>query len=307
MQERIDAMVRGRFATDPPNGGDPVDFPVVWRPVAGLNDPRVVDEEIRAAKFFAAEMQARHGLPLGLIVVDTIAATFGFEDENAASEATRAMQALQRLSIETGALVIGIAHHGKDAGTGVRGSSAFTASADVILAALAKVDSDGKVTSRQIALHKTRRGETGWCVPFHLRRVDMGVDEDGEEVWSCFVEPALDEQKFAMDARASRLPEGVRKFKEALEYVLASDKAKRIRPFGYEGPEVRAATIDDVRDEFYARVVEDKGADAKRKAFQRARSGAEERRIACHREINGANLLWFVSKDDEAATGRLRS
>jgi hypothetical protein len=307
MQERIDAMVRGRFANDPPDGDGPADFPVVWRPVSGLKEPKVVDEEIRAAKFFAEEMQTRHGLPLGLIVVDTIAATFGFDDENAASEATRAMQALQRLSIETGALVIGIAHHGKDASTGVRGSSAFTASADVILAALARVDGEGKVTKRQVALHKTRRGETGWCVPFHLRRTDLGTDEDGEDVWSRFVEPALDEQKFSPDAGSSRLPEGVRKFKEALAYVLASDKAKRVRPFGYEGPEVRAAAIDDVRDEFYARVVEDKGPDAKRKAFQRARSGAEERRIACHREINGANLLWFVSKADEAATWGVRS
>jgi hypothetical protein len=132
-------------------------------------------------------MLVRFGVPLKLIVVDTIAATFALEDENDSAQATRAMKTLQRIAEQTESCVVGIAHYGKNAEVGVRGSSSFTASADVILAATWKRTATGQVTQRTLSLDKSRRAETGWAAEFFLMQTSIGEDEDGEEISSCYV------------------------------------------------------------------------------------------------------------------------
>ena len=89
---------------------------------------------IEALKAEKARMKATLGVDMGVIFVDTLAACFEFEDENSSAEATRAMKALNDIGRELkDCLIITTAHHGKKETTGVRGSSAFTASADNIL------------------------------------------------------------------------------------------------------------------------------------------------------------------------------
>jgi len=286
--ERIDAMHKGREI-------DRDALPIAWREVSGLNDPQAMEALTAEAIAIGAAMRAKHDVPLSLIVVDTLAAAFAFENENDASEATKAMQALARLSDRTGALVLALAHFGKTADSGVRGSSALTASADAILSAMVDRDTGGKVQSRHVALTKSRRTETGWNCPFDLAPVDMGTDEDGEAIVCCYVAPALDAARLGAAPKARRLPAAVIAYRDALQIAL-NEYGKETWPFGREGSLTLTVDRERVRDEFYRRHPADGDtkqiADARRQAFHRAERAALGARIAHVLDINGTQHVW---------------
>ena len=73
---------------------------------------------VREAEAYARE---KFGLPLVLVVVDTLSAAAGFDDENNASETQKVMNLLREISREARALVLVIDHYGKMVDTGIRG------------------------------------------------------------------------------------------------------------------------------------------------------------------------------------------
>lgn len=157
-------------------GMEAATLPIAW---AEISDANEIGAIVAAA---AAEMQSRFGVRLGMIGVDTVAAAFN-ADENDAQLATAAMKALGKLASEARTLVVAVAHYGKSDGAGVRGSSAWTASADVILAATGEISEiTGEVKDRKVALTKSRYAETGPISDFELRGVNLGLDEDGDPI-----------------------------------------------------------------------------------------------------------------------------
>ena len=85
---------------------------------------------------------------------------------------------------------MGVTHFGKHADAGVRGSSAWTASADVVLAATARISEEtGDVTGRRLALTKSRYAEPGLISGFDLEVVTIGVDSDGDPISAAVVRP----------------------------------------------------------------------------------------------------------------------
>lgn len=167
-------------------GVDPATLPIAWAEISDAN-------EIGSIVMAAAEaMRTRFGLRLGAVVVDTVAAAFGV-DENDAKLATLAMKALGKLASDARLLVVAVAHFGKSDGAGVRGSSAWTASADVIFAATGDISEiTGEVKDRKLALTKSRYAETGPLSDFELRSVNLGLDEDGDAIGAAIVKPISD-------------------------------------------------------------------------------------------------------------------
>lgn len=164
-------------------GIDAAALPIAW---AEINDANEIGAIVTAA---AAEMERRFGLRLGFVAVDTVSATFNV-DENDAQLATAAMKALGKLALDARLLVVAVAHYGKSDGAGVRGSSAWTASADVILAATGEISEiTGEVKDRKLALTKSRYAETGPVADFELRSVNVGLDEDGDPISAAIVKP----------------------------------------------------------------------------------------------------------------------
>lgn len=186
-------------------GIDAASLPIAW---AEISDANEIGAIVSAA---AVEMQSRFGLRLGLVAVDTVAAAFGV-DENDAQLATSAMKALGKLATDADVLVVAVAHYGKSDGAGVRGSSAWTASADVILAATGDIsETTGEVKDRKLALTKSRFAETGPIADFDLRSVNLGLDEDGDPIGAAIIAPvntvALDpHQGLYMDGFEGLLP-----------------------------------------------------------------------------------------------------
>ena len=259
-------------------------------------------ERIASAAIQAAHnIKEQFGLPLALIIVDTLNAAADFNDANDAAEGQRIMNRLVELSRRTGALVLAVDHFGKAVETGTRGTSAKEAAADCVLALLADRDIAGNISNLRMAVRKLRGGSTGAETPFTLKVVEL----DGGET-TCIVEW---QREHAQSGRAgterSRWPQSLRIFKAAMNTALV-DSGKVTRPFGSEGPTVRAVTERAVRAEFVARYpVEGEGqkkADAKRNAFNRAIKAATQRELIGSRELEGADWLWFADTKDEADT-----
>ncbi len=102
-------------------------------------------------------------------------------DENRSDDMGRAVAAWQRISRETGALVLGIAHTGKDATRGVRGHSSLLGAAD------AMIEVGGETDARTLTLTKVKEAETGTAWGFRLGTVQLGADDDGDPITSCSV------------------------------------------------------------------------------------------------------------------------
>ena len=98
-----------------------------------LTDPKQIAPIIAAAR----EMSST-GLPLRIIVLDTLNRSMAGIDENAAGPVAQVFNSLTRIAEETGAAIV-VLHHNTKTNGRLRGSTAIAASADVVLS-LEKVD-----------------------------------------------------------------------------------------------------------------------------------------------------------------------
>jgi hypothetical protein len=225
------------------------------------------------------QMQAKFGFPLRLIIIDTMLAAFEIRDWNDPAETRRVMNALARLAEETGAVVLGVHHHGKDITRGAAGSYALTAAADFILSVFAESDLDGVVSSRRIAVTKLRDGPTGWSCEFDVTPFKIGVDEDDDEIISAFVEPKTVTAGFGRSNRRKKEKAPAQSstaFTEAFEEAINEHGISRATPG--TGTTVKAIRVPDVRASFVRHYRPDGQSgnlgDAKRQAFKRAMKAA---------------------------------
>ena len=147
-----------------------------------LTYPDDVDELRQGLIAQKAAFEAR-GDRLGLIVVDTLSASVPGADENTAKDMSPVLTALQSMSIELGAMVLVIAHTGKNADAGIRGWSGLLANADGLIM-LSKAEGD---ETRTGTVEKVKDGRSGDRFAFALDSVVIGVDEDGDEITTCTV------------------------------------------------------------------------------------------------------------------------
>lgn len=121
----------------------------------------------------------------GVVVVDTLAQVTPGGDENSAAEMGKALEQCRRLHEATGATVVLVHHAGKDAGRGARGWSGIRAAVDAEIEVAA-----GLVGVRLARVTKMKDGRDGEEFGFKLLPVPIGMDDDGDVIESCVVEPA---------------------------------------------------------------------------------------------------------------------
>jgi AAA domain len=256
-----------------------------------LTDPDALEKLKAHAQEAAKHAEEKFGLPLALIVIDTVSAAAGFTDENSASETQKVMTTLRELSRATGALVLAIDHYGKQTETGIRGSSAKSAASDAILACLGERDNEGVVSNQRLAVTKLRSGPTGRVISFELHTTvtQFGV--------TCIVEWRLTEIEAAPVEKTKGWPKSLLIFKRALLNAL-TDFGKKMRPFA-DNLEVLAVDREKVRAEFMRAYPAD-SRKAKGEAFRRSEKDAVERGFIVSRSIGedlAATVLWLVRDD----------
>ena len=191
-----------------------------------------VKDFIANLRAVSAHYQETFGVLLGLVFVDTVSASFDIKEEADNAEAARVCKIMRYIADATGVVIVPIYHYGKNVGVGLRGASAWRANADFVLSVMADIDpATGHVTNRQLAIAKDRDGAQGPLTPFELVRVDLGV-VDGK----------------AWGSLATQWSDHLRIFRQALSTGLINH-GKNVRPY-LDGPEVKAVTEDEVREEF---------------------------------------------------------
>lgn len=115
-----------------------------------------------------------------LIIIDTLSRSIAGANENASEVMTAAVQAGDLIKDRTGAAVLLIHHCGKDATLGGRGHSSLKGGVDT------EFELTNRADSRVIKVTKSRDGESGREFGFNLEIVQIGVDEDGDPITSCF-------------------------------------------------------------------------------------------------------------------------
>jgi hypothetical protein len=215
------------------------------------------------------------------------------------------MQVLQQVAQACSCVVLGVDHFGKNIETGTRGSSAKEANAELVLACLGERELSGRVVNTRLAIRKNRAGPQGQEYPFTLRKVQLGVDEDGDPITTMVVDwqvgpaprttpkPPTDRWE---ESRRGDTRQAMLLLKRVLMAKLAKEGVEL--PAEPDGPMVRMIDQEIVRREYYARTAADGTEDEKGKIrsqrFRRAVSRAEEKQLIGLREINGITYLWLL-------------
>lgn len=137
------------------------------------------DLDLTAILTLAKETMERSGREVVLIVIDTLARSFGGGDENAAAEMNKVLSKITALKEALDTTVLIVHHTGKDTERGARGSSALRAGIETELEMKSK---DGLV---QVRATKQRDLDGDWSHCFEIVPVELGLDEDGDPVTSC--------------------------------------------------------------------------------------------------------------------------
>lgn len=148
--------------------------------------------DIDALVALVAEKAAEIGMPVLLIIVDTLARVMLGGDENTAVDMGRLVTAGDRIRRDTGAHVMFIHHSGKDALRGARGHSSLRAALDTEL----EVTKDEGAKLHVLEVRKQRDlGSVGarLCAKFVV--VELGTNQWGNQITSCVVEPASEAER----------------------------------------------------------------------------------------------------------------
>ena len=183
---RLDAVIRAKC-------GDMQRAPFRWyETVPMLLHKGSVETLIAMARQADASLQEEFGLPLGLIIIDTIAACAGYAragDENDPAAGQAVMNVLKAVAQTIGCFVLGVDHFGKNLEAGTRGASSKEAAGDLVLACLGDKELSGNVINTRLAVRKNRGGQQGREYPFTLRMVQAPEpDEDGEPISTMVVD-----------------------------------------------------------------------------------------------------------------------
>ena len=301
---RLDAVVRNKC-------GNMERAPFRWYETTPLLLQKgAVETLIAMARQADHSLQQEFGLPLGLIVIDTVAACAGYTragDENDPAAAQAVMNVLKALAQTLGCFVLGVDHFGKNVEAGTRGASSKESASDLVLACLGDKSLSGSVSNTRLAVRKNRGGQQGQEFPFTLRVVEAPEpDEDGEPITTMVVDwqpntpggnqarPGPDPwaQSRRQDQRAAVL-----RLKRVMMGAMAEHGVEREIP--PDGPAAWMIDQEVVRGLFYAQTPADgtpkQKADFRRKQFNRALDWAEAQELIASHEIDDVVYLRLCS------------
>ena len=154
------------------------------------------------------QIRSRKGIPIRLIVIDTLAMMMPGGDENSAEDMGRAIAACDDLAAVTGGMVVVVHHAGKDEARGARGWSGLKASMDVEIEA----------TEGKLFLTKSRDGVRHTEFTYTMETVEIGSNAYNETVTTLV--PVHGETVQHKGARTERRPRPRRELAPAAKIAL---------------------------------------------------------------------------------------
>jgi hypothetical protein len=165
---------------------------VTTRPAALMSDPHTIADTIKAA-------EAAIGVPIGIVVIDTLSSNFGSGDESSSTDVRTVMGNLRMV---VGARAVIAVHHVGHAEKGrERGSYALRGDAD--RRAKVELAPGGEITV--VSCEKSKDDLPFAPMSFKWRVVELGwLDPDGEMLTSLVLEPT----QYEAPPKVEREPQG---------------------------------------------------------------------------------------------------
>lgn len=127
------------------------------------------------------ELEKESGFKCGLVVIDTLSASFGGGNENS-EDMTKFVNNMADIKFSKKATVLIIHHEGKNRNADARGHSSLKCNIDTEI----RVIPDQNMSNKGVFTStKQKDDETGKPRKFGLRVVELGHDEDGDLVTTC--------------------------------------------------------------------------------------------------------------------------
>jgi hypothetical protein len=157
-------------------------LPISATQVGELRKPGALGAIVNMVREEAARMREAFGVPLRMVVLETLSASGLMEDENSSADAAQALSNLAELGRHLGVVIV-VSHHPPKSGSGVRGSGAITDNADYHIS----VSRQGKEAVRKVDLQKARGAQERSLGAYTLLPVKLGKDDRSRDVVSMTV------------------------------------------------------------------------------------------------------------------------
>ncbi len=168
--------------------GERLKIPFAWNTYSPSLFSEGPDALLKIIERDASKMRKEFGVDMVAFILDTMGLAAIYKKEDDAAQVQKVISDLGRMSEETGALAVNVDHYGKDQGAGLRGSSAKRAGADTVLACLVDHDNGDRPHNHRMVFEKIRDGEEGRVIPYRLKQVQMGLNEDLEPETTCVIQ-----------------------------------------------------------------------------------------------------------------------
>jgi len=221
------------------------------------------------------DMRSRFNVSLVAFIIDTVAAAgmIPEDKENDSGAWQKVFDGLQPISKELDCVAIMVHHAGKNAASGLRGSSNARAGADfALMLACDRDEITGLTANHYLHLAKTRDSAEGPIAAIKAETVVIGYRDDGTPVTTLVLE--FDTNNRTPEKKAKAVTKADIPFRDAFDAAL-SDSGESVHVRGEsDAPIVRAVWAVSVKTEFNSRyvVAQDdarKRSDALTKAFAR--------------------------------------
>ncbi|WP_108819347.1 AAA family ATPase [Pseudovibrio sp. Alg231-02] len=210
------------------------------------------------------------GAPVSLIIIDTLSRMMAGGTDADPRDMAAFIVNVEELRKKTNAHILIVHHTGKDKERGMRGASTLRDCADTVI----ELERIGESETCLATIDKQKDGEDGQTFRFTLSQTVLGLDEDGDEITSCVIEPA--DTGETERGQKPRLPASQEIAMRALqEAVCVHGQKPPITP--EEIPkDVNTITIECWRQQAYQMGISPTGSsEARRKAFNRAFQGLQ--------------------------------
>lgn len=157
----------------------PLPFVAMPKPVNLLNNDADIEAVIRLVQYVAAKT----GLPVRMIIIDTLSRAMAGGNENSSEDMTALIGNCDKIRAATDAHVCIVHHSGKDEARGARGHSSLRAATDTEI----EIKRDPEVTRSMVRVAKQRDLEACDPFAFTLKAVQLGENRRGKPVTSCVV------------------------------------------------------------------------------------------------------------------------
>lgn len=243
------------------------------------------EADLQAVYDFCAEIHDRYPARPRVIVIDTLSRVMAGGDENGPADMTQFIKNVDLIREKTGAHICIVHHSGKDTARGARGHSSLRAATDTEI----EIEEPGEDSTARMARDTKQRDYSSHKeFAFALETVDLGFDQDGDDVTSCVVveaDPA--------DVKRSRKALGKNQ-KLVLECfdLMVADGLGKPNPAGVGHPEpgrYTSVNAEELRGVFEGKCL----AKNVRDAFLTAIDGlTEENGLMCM----ASGLIWRLDK-----------